>query len=94
VVSNVNYTVYRGYHTFDNLVQYFSDAGLMLSKVECNGKCTINPGVTTGAQVSSHPRTQGLVGKDPGIVWSRDSTKINCPKGSGKVSNYSLKMLL
>jgi hypothetical protein len=53
VVSNVNYTVYRRYHTFDNLVQYFSDAGLMLSKVEYNGKCTINPGVTTGAQVSS-----------------------------------------
>jgi hypothetical protein len=63
VVSNVNYTVYRGYHTFDNLVQYFSDAGLMLSKVEYNGKCTIkiNPGVTTGAQVSSKlPSILGL----------------------------------
>ena len=22
--------------------------------------------------------------------WSRDSTKINCPRGSGKVSNYML----
>ena len=30
-------------------------------------------------------------GKDPGIVWSRDSTKINCPRGSGKVSNYMLE---
>ena len=39
----------------------------------------------------SHPRTQGLFGKDPGIVWSRDSTKINCPRGSGKVSNYMLE---
>ena len=29
--------------------------------------------------------------KDPGIVWSRDSTKINCPRGSGKVSNYMLE---
>ena len=38
-----------------------------------------------------HPRTQGLFGKDPGIVWSRDSTKINCPRGSGKVSNYMLE---
>jgi hypothetical protein len=37
-----------------------------------------------------HPRTQGLFGKDPGIGWSRDSTKINCPRGSGKVSNYML----
>ena len=39
----------------------------------------------------NHPRTQGLFGKDPGIVWSRDSTKINCPRGSGKVSNYMLE---
>ena len=39
----------------------------------------------------THPRTQGLFGKDPGIVWSRDSTKINCPRGSGKVSNYMLE---
>ena len=38
-----------------------------------------------------NPRTQGLFGKDPGIVWSRDSTKINCPRGSGKVSNYMLE---
>jgi hypothetical protein len=38
-----------------------------------------------------HPRTQGLFGKDPGIVWSRDSTKINCPRGRGKVSNYMLE---
>jgi hypothetical protein len=38
-----------------------------------------------------HPRTQGLFKKDPGIVWSRDSTKINCPRGSGKVSNYMLE---
>jgi hypothetical protein len=30
-----------------------------------------------------HPRTQGLFGKDPGIGWSRDSTKINCPWGGG-----------
>jgi hypothetical protein len=43
----------------------------------------------------AHPRTQGLFGKDPGIGWSRDSTKIKCPRGSGKVSNYMLpqKML-
>jgi hypothetical protein len=33
---------------------------------------------------------QGLFGKDPGIGWSRDSTKINCTRGSGKVSNYML----
>ena len=33
---------------------------------------------------SKHPRTQGLFGKDPGIVWSRDSTKINCPRGVAK----------
>ena len=39
----------------------------------------------------NHPRTQGLFGKDPGIVWSRDSTKINCPRGSVKVSNYMLE---
>ena len=32
-----------------------------------------------------------LFGKDPGIGWSRDSTKINCPRGSGKVSNYMLE---
>jgi hypothetical protein len=32
-------------------------------------------------QGSIHPRTQGLFGKNPGIVWSRDSKKINCPKG-------------
>ena len=40
-----------------------------------------------------HPRTQlqGLSGKDPGIVWSRDSTKNNCPRESGKVSNYMLR---
>jgi hypothetical protein len=38
-----------------------------------------------------HPRTQGLFGKDPGIVWSRESTKINCPRGSSKVSNYMLQ---
>ena len=38
-----------------------------------------------------HPRTQGLFGKDPGIVWSRDSTKINCARESGKVSNYMLE---
>ena len=37
-----------------------------------------------------HPPTQGLFGKDPGVGWSRDSTKINCPWGSGKVSNYML----
>jgi hypothetical protein len=37
-----------------------------------------------------HPRTQGLFGRDPGIFWSRDSTKFNCPRGSGKVSNYML----
>ena len=42
-------------------------------------------------QAIYHPRTQGLFGKDPGIVWSRDSTKINCPRGSGKVSNYMLE---
>jgi hypothetical protein len=29
----------------------------------------------------THPRTQGLYGKDPGIVWSRDSTKIFFPWG-------------
>jgi hypothetical protein len=34
-----------------------------------------------------HPRTQG---KTLVIDWSRDSTKINCPRGSGKVSNYML----
>ena len=44
-----------------------------------------------GNQDSGHPRTQGLFGKDPGIVWSRDSTKVNCPRGSGKVSNYMLE---
>ena len=32
-----------------------------------------------------------VIGKDPGIVWSRDSTKINCPRGCGKVSNYMLE---
>ena len=42
-------------------------------------------------QAPLHPRTQGLFGKDPGIVWSRDSTKINCPRGCGKVSNYVLE---
>ena len=41
--------------------------------------------------ICGHHRTQGLFGKDPGIVWSRDSTKINCPRGSGKVSNYMLE---
>ena len=43
----------------------------------------------------SHPRAQGLFEKDPGISWSCDSTKINCPRGSDKVSNYMLpqKML-
>jgi hypothetical protein len=40
--------------------------------------------------VRGDPRTQDLFGKDPGIVWSRDSTIINCPRGSGKVSNYML----
>jgi hypothetical protein len=28
--------------------------------------------------------------KDSGIVWSRDCTKINCLRGSDKVSNYIL----
>jgi hypothetical protein len=37
-----------------------------------------------------HPCTKGFFGKDPGIGWSCDSTKINCPRGSGKVSNYML----
>jgi hypothetical protein len=41
----------------------------------------------------THPRSQGFSGKDPGIVWSRDSTKINCPRGSGKVSNYMLPQI-
>ena len=40
-----------------------------------------------GNEASSYP---GYFGKDPGIGWSRDSTKINCPRGSGKVSNYML----
>ena len=40
-----------------------------------------------GNEASSYP---GSFGKDPGIGWSRDSTKINCPKGSGKVSNYMI----
>ena len=41
-------------------------------------------------QMFNHPHTQSLFGKDPGIVWSCDSAKINCPRGSGIVSNYIL----
>jgi hypothetical protein len=44
-----------------------------------------------GNEASSYPGSfPGSFGKDPGIGWSRDSTKINCPRGSGKVSNYML----
>jgi hypothetical protein len=61
--------------------------------------CLLHPIFTILTPLSSniapnHPRTQGLFGKDPGIVWLHDSTKINCPRGSGKVSNYMLEMLL
>jgi hypothetical protein len=31
-----------------------------------------------------HPRTQGLFGKDPGIGWSHDSTKLIAQGGVAK----------
>jgi hypothetical protein len=39
------------------------------------------------SNASSYP---GSFWENPGIGWSRDSTKINCPGVSGKVSNYML----
>jgi hypothetical protein len=62
----------------------------MMPTLTCERACSGNE-IGLARDGLSHPRTQGLFGKDPGIVWSHDSTKINCPRGSGKVSNYMLE---
>ena len=41
-------------------------------------------------QASPSPSYPGSFWERPWFVWSRDSTKINCPR-SGKVSNYMLE---
>jgi hypothetical protein len=65
-----------------------------LNQGHCEGRPSLGLGTRMlpqekkpGNEASSYP---GSFGKDPGIGWSRDSTKINCPRGSGKVSNYML----
>ena len=73
------------YNTFYQGAPKFFQAGggrapFGLIKLMWNESVNALPKVVQGMLTNvgwDHPRT----------VWSRDSTKINCPKGSGKVSN-------